>query len=187
MFEDLRGYIQMASGLTEVTAAKAKELAMNLVSQGMQLTTKAPDVVGQVQDMADGLVTTSKENREMLIGLIRAEVDRSVGRLGFVREDELAALRRHVQRVEQQLLDLKATRPAFPDLVKAADSAAEPDVEVVKVEASPEESDERAVTETAFNQVEFNEVEFIEVAAEEVADEEPKRKIILVQEDSSGE
>lgn len=39
----------------------------------------------------------------MLIGLIRTEVDRTVGRMGFVREDELAALRRQVQRLEEEL------------------------------------------------------------------------------------
>ena len=49
MFEDLRGYLQMASGLTEVTAAKAKEIAMALVSQSLNMSAKAPDVVGQVQ------------------------------------------------------------------------------------------------------------------------------------------
>lgn len=108
MFEDLRSYLQMASGLTEGTAAKAKDIAVSLVSQGMNMSTKAPDVVGQVQELADDLISTSKENREMLLGLIRAEVDRAVGRMGFVREDELAALRRHVQRLEQQLFDLKS-------------------------------------------------------------------------------
>jgi polyhydroxyalkanoate synthesis regulator phasin len=118
MFEDLRGYLQMASGLTEVTASKAKEIALGLVNQGMNMSAKAPDVVGQVQELADDLVSTSKENREMLLGLIRAEVDRAVGRMGFVREDELAALRRHVQRLEQQLFDLKSgsssPEPAAP-------------------------------------------------------------------------
>ena len=118
MFEDLRGYLQLASGLTEVTASKAKEIAMGLVSQGMNMSAKAPDVVGQVQELADDLISTSKENREMLLGLIRAEVDRAVGRMGFVREDEIAALRRHVQRLEQQLFDLKSgssvPEPATP-------------------------------------------------------------------------
>ncbi len=136
MFEDLRGYLQMASGLTEVTAAKAKEIAMALVSQSLNMSAKAPDVVGQVQELADDLVSTSKENREMLLGLIRSEVDRAVGRMGFVREDELAALRRHVQRLEQQLLDLKSgvgdetsTQASQPT---ARDSAAPADIPLKK-------------------------------------------------------
>ncbi len=109
MLEDLRGYIQMASGLTEVTAARARDMAVSLVNQGLSLTTKAPDVVGQVQEMADDLVSTSKSNREMLIGLIRTEVDRAVGRMGFVREDELAALRRRVEHLEGS-----SERPSTP-------------------------------------------------------------------------
>ncbi len=136
MFEDLRGYLQMASGLTEVTASKAKEIALGLVNQGMNMSAKAPDVVGQVQELADDLVSTSKENREMLLGLIRAEVDRAVGRMGFVREDELAALRRHVQRLEQQLSDLKssssAPEPAAPAAAAGAPAGATSDIPVKK-------------------------------------------------------
>ena len=95
--------ITASPGLTEVTAAKARDAAMALVSQGMQVSGKTTDVVGSVQDLADDLVTTSKENREMLVGLIRTEVDRAVGRMGFVREDELAALRARVEGLEAEL------------------------------------------------------------------------------------
>lgn len=103
MLEGLRGYVQLATGLTEVTASKARDAAMGLVNQGMQLTGKTPDVMGSVQDIADDLVTTSKQNREMLIGLIRTEVDRAVGRMGFVREEELAALRTRVEHLEAEV------------------------------------------------------------------------------------
>ena len=63
MLDDLRGYLQLATCLTEVTANKAKEAAMSLVGQGFSLSTKAPDVVGQVQELADDLMSTSKSNR----------------------------------------------------------------------------------------------------------------------------
>jgi polyhydroxyalkanoate synthesis regulator phasin len=108
MLDEIRGYLQMASGLTEVTAAKAREIAMALVGQGMNLGTKAPDVVGQVQELADDLMATSKGNRDLLTNMIRSEVDKAVGRMGFVREDELAALRRHVQRLESELGDMRS-------------------------------------------------------------------------------
>jgi polyhydroxyalkanoate synthesis regulator phasin len=112
----------MASGLTEVTAAKAREIAMALVGQGMSLGTKAPDVVGQVQELADDLVATCKGNRDLLTNMIRSEVDKAVGRMGFVREDELAALRRHVQRLELEVGDMRAelsNRPQAPILDNA--------------------------------------------------------------------
>ncbi|MDD2858465.1 MAG: hypothetical protein PHU75_07305 [Candidatus Nanopelagicales bacterium] len=122
MLNDLRGYIELANGLSEVTSAKAKEIAMMLVSQGLALSTKAPDVKGQIQELADELLSTSRHNREMLVGLVRAEVDRTVSRMGFVREDELAAVRRHVQRLEQQLHELQG-KGAAPKKSAAKKSA----------------------------------------------------------------
>jgi polyhydroxyalkanoate synthesis regulator phasin len=103
MLEGLRGYVQLATGLTEVTASKAKDAAMSLVNQGLSVSGKTPDVVGSVQDIADDLVTTSKQNRELLVGLVRTEVDRAVGRMGFVREDELAALRTRLENLEAKV------------------------------------------------------------------------------------
>ncbi len=111
MLDDLRTYLQMASGMTEATTAKARDAVAGLLATGLALTTKAvpaPEMMGQVQELADDLVTTSKNNREMLTGLIRSEVDKAVGRMGFVREDELAAVRRHVQKLEAQIQDLQA-------------------------------------------------------------------------------
>ena len=120
MLDALRGYVQLATGLTEVTMAKAREAAAALLAQGLDLG-NVPDVPGkdsavsaatvaasQVQGLADDLLETSKQNRELLTGLVRTEVDRAAGRLGFVREEELAAVRRHVSRLETQLAEVRA-------------------------------------------------------------------------------
>ncbi|MCX8527940.1 MAG: hypothetical protein ORN20_07360 [Candidatus Nanopelagicales bacterium] len=112
MLNDLRTYLQLATGVTEATAAKAREVVSGLVAQGINLTSKVQpvqDVADQVQELADELVETSRNNRELLVGMIRSEVDKAVGRMGFVREDELAALRRHVQRLETELEDMRST------------------------------------------------------------------------------
>ena len=131
MLDDLRNYLQMASGLTEATTAKAKDVVTGLISTGistgMSLGSKAapaPEMMGQVQELADDLVATSKNNRDMLTAMIRSEVDKAVGRMGFVREDELAALRRHVQRLEQQVADLRDATEAAPAETTAAPAAA---------------------------------------------------------------
>lgn len=130
MLDDLRNYLQMASGLTEATTAKAKDVVTGLISTGistgMSLGSKAapaPEMMGQVQELADDLVATSKNNRDMLTAMIRSEVDKAVGRMGFVREDELAALRRHVQRLEQQVADLRDATEAVPAETTAAPAA----------------------------------------------------------------
>jgi len=130
VLDDVRGYLQLVSGLTEVTAAKAREIASLLIGQGLSLGTKAPDVVGQVQELADELVATSKENRDLLTGMIRSEVDKAVGRMGFVREDELAALRRHVQRLETEVGQLRADVSQHSP--SAAPAAAESPTSIVK-------------------------------------------------------
>lgn len=103
MIDALRAYLQLASGLAEVSAARAKEAATSIVAQGAEAT-KSPDVVASgLSTMAEDFVEQSKTNSEILLGLIKTEVDRAVGRMGFVREEELAAVRRHVQRLEAQL------------------------------------------------------------------------------------
>ena len=137
MLDALRGYVQLASGLGEVAVGKAREVASGLLSQGIDLD-KVPDVpgkdsavdaakvaAGQVQALTDTLLEQSTQNRELMVGLVRTEVDRAAGRLGFVREDELAAVRRHVSRLENQLADVRAqvTRSAAPSA--AASGAAE--------------------------------------------------------------
>lgn len=97
----VRNYLEMASGLTEATASKAMEVAGSLIAQGVSLGTKQPaDVASSVAQAADDLMAQSKTNRDLLIGLIRTEVDKAIGRVGFVREDELAALRLRVEKVE---------------------------------------------------------------------------------------
>ena len=148
MLDDLRSYLQMASGLTEATTSKARDVVTGLISTGLSLSTKAvpaPEMMGQVQDLADDLVATSKNNRDMLTGMIRAEVDKAVGRMGFVREEELAALRRHVQRLEQQVQDLDAvvaSQPAPAAPVEPEPAPVEPAAEGAAADASgaPSES-----------------------------------------------
>ena len=101
----LRNYLEMATGLTEATAAKAIEVAGSLIAQGMSLGTKQPaDMASSVAQAADDLMAQSKTNRDLLIGLIRTEVDKAIGRVGFVREDELAALRARVEKVESVMV-----------------------------------------------------------------------------------
>jgi polyhydroxyalkanoate synthesis regulator phasin len=95
-----------------LTLTKAKEIAIELVNQGMALSSKAPDIKGQVQELADDLLSTSRNNREMLLGLVTSEVDRAVSRMGFVREDELAAVRRHVQRLEKEIAEFRIASAA---------------------------------------------------------------------------
>lgn len=96
--------MQLAAGLVESTTEKAMETASNLVSHASEAGSKGPEAVtAQVQGIAEDLIEQSRTNRELMVGLVRTEVERTVGRMGFVREEELAAVRKHVERLERQL------------------------------------------------------------------------------------
>lgn len=122
----LKNYVELATGLTEVTANKAKDAAMALIAQGVSLGSKQPaDVAATVQQAADDLVALSKTNRDLLIDMIRGEVDKAVGRMGFVREDELAALRARLEKLEKQVASqsTSASTSAAPATTESTVSA----------------------------------------------------------------
>lgn len=108
--DSLRAYLALASGLAEVTLEKARQAARDFLAEGVDLNSAAATaeqaargLQDQVSTMAEDLLEQGKANREALIGVVRSEVDKAVGRLGFVREEELAALRAHVMRLEAQM------------------------------------------------------------------------------------
>jgi polyhydroxyalkanoate synthesis regulator phasin len=104
VIETLRSYMQLAAGLLESASERAKDSASDLISQGMEAGTKGPETVSaQMQGIAEDLIEQGRTNRELMIGLVRTEVERTVGKMGFVREEELAAVRKHVERLERQL------------------------------------------------------------------------------------
>jgi polyhydroxyalkanoate synthesis regulator phasin len=112
--ETLRGYLALAGGLTEVTRAKALAQAKALLNED----TLTPVVAGgvraqaQVQALADELVAAGRANRELLKGLVRAEVERVVGGLGVAGRDELDALRASVDRMERRIAVLESAAAA---------------------------------------------------------------------------
>jgi len=109
VIDAMRGYVQLANGLGEVTRQKASQVARQLVDQGGGLVSGvassagSADLARQVQGLAEDLLATSRTNRDILIGLIRTEVERTVNRLGLVGADELSAMARVVERLQNQL------------------------------------------------------------------------------------
>ncbi|TDW79222.1 MULTISPECIES: polyhydroxyalkanoate synthesis protein PhaF [Kribbella] len=103
VMDALRGYVQLANGLTEVTKQKALAAAKALLQQtgADALTTKA-------SDLADEIVATSKSNRQLLQAIVSNEVEGAVARLGFVRSEEVAALTRRVKTLETELAEARA-------------------------------------------------------------------------------
>lgn len=107
----MRPYLQLASGLLGMSAAKAAELAQGLWTQGGDVVGGA---VGGAVDQGVQAASSASEQVAALMSpdqiraLVREEVDRVARRLGFAREDEVASLRREVGRLEQQVTALEA-------------------------------------------------------------------------------
>lgn len=92
----MSGYLKLATSLATAGAGKATETVSTLLTLG---------------------------DRDALVALVRTEVDQVIGRMGLVREDELAALRRHVDCLEHELADLRAQAGAAPASTKASAAA----------------------------------------------------------------
>ena len=113
MREELKPYLDMANGLTEITRQRATEVAKALIAQGMALSAKGGVSDKDVRDVADEVLSSVKENREFLLELVRTEVQKATGAMGFVHTDELDALRRHIERLERQVTTVKAQLAEF--------------------------------------------------------------------------
>jgi len=109
----LRAYLQIASGVGEVTRQRALEAARAALAAspaGVVLPVATAGVDGltaQVSALADDLLASGRANRELLRQLVRAEVETVVTRLGLGGqgdlEAQLAASRAHVRELEQSL------------------------------------------------------------------------------------
>jgi polyhydroxyalkanoate synthesis regulator phasin len=111
VMDALRGYVQLANGLTEVTRQRAQQAAKALLQQtGAEPIAK--DLTTKVTDLADEIVATSKSNRALLQAIVSNEVEGAVARLGFVRAEEVDALNRRIDTLERQAA--AASAPATP-------------------------------------------------------------------------
>src|SRR3954454_8138181 len=106
-FESVRGYVQLASGLGELTRARALEAAQGLLALPSMAGTTGK-MAGQVGALAEEILAAALANRDNPTALVRGEVDVAVSRLGLVpaadlegARDEVARLRAEVNRLRE--------------------------------------------------------------------------------------
>lgn len=108
VFESVRGYVQLASGLSDLTRARATEAAHGLLSlQGTGLETGSKLAV-QVSALAEELLVAATANRHSLIALVRSEVDSAVNRLGLVSAEKLAEAQAEAARLRAEVIGLRS-------------------------------------------------------------------------------
>jgi polyhydroxyalkanoate synthesis regulator phasin len=109
VLDGLRGYLQLANGLTDVTRDRARAVARTLLTQGEAgVDAVVPQPMReQVGSLADDLLATSRANRDLLVGLVRAEADRAVNRLGLAMRGELDAVIQQVRDLDDRVQELQ--------------------------------------------------------------------------------
>ena len=100
MAEALQAYINMVTGVTRSTKAKAAATARALLRQAGLEKAATGD---RATKLAEEIMNASRANRELLQHLMTAEVDKAAARLGFARAEEVQALRDEIAGLRAQL------------------------------------------------------------------------------------
>lgn len=111
-FESIRGYLQLASGLVEVTRAKATEAAMSLLT--LPSTLSGGTLSTQAQDLAEELMAAATANRSNLIALVRSEVEKAVAKASLMPLDELDRARAGMAKLSSDVEELRDEVLAMP-------------------------------------------------------------------------
>lgn len=125
VFESVRGYVQLASGLSELTRARATEAAQGLLSlQGTGIETGSKLAV-QVSALAEELLVAATTNRHNLTALVRTEVDAAISRVGLVSAEKLQESQAEAARLRAEIEGLRsassrATATKKPAVKKSA-------------------------------------------------------------------
>jgi len=96
-----RGLVQLLTEISESAVTKGLQVAAGLSAglDGLNPT----DLPTKVAGVADDVVDQGRAQTDLIVSLVRSEVEKTAGRMGFVREEELAAVRRHVAKLESAL------------------------------------------------------------------------------------
>ena len=119
MAEAFQTYINMVTGVTRSTQAKAAATARALLKQA-GLEDVATEASGRVTKLAEEIMNASRTNRELWQHFVAAEVDKAAARLGFARADEVQELRDEIAGLRAQLKDATARMAKSAPVKKAA-------------------------------------------------------------------
>lgn len=123
--EAVQNYVNLVSGLTRTTRARAVAGARAVLAQA-GLEDVATDAGGRVSKLADEIVAASKANRELMRNLIASEVEQVVSHLGFARAEELERLRREVGDLQQAVRDLGGPVPTASSRARSKSAPTRP-------------------------------------------------------------
>jgi hypothetical protein len=107
-FESVRGYVELASGLSDLTRSRAKEAAQGLLSIPAAGIATGGKMAVQVSALADELLAAATANRSSLTMLVRSEVDIAINRLGLVPVQRLDEAQAETARLRVEVARLRS-------------------------------------------------------------------------------
>jgi polyhydroxyalkanoate synthesis regulator phasin len=109
-FESVRSYVQLASGLGELTRARALEAAQGLLALpgAGEVTRRAM----HASTVADQLLEAARANRASLLTLVRTEIETALQRADLVRAADLEAARTTLSALAGEVADLRSALAA---------------------------------------------------------------------------
>ena len=102
MAEAFQTYINMVTGVTKSSQAKASATARALLKQA-GLEDVATEASERVTKLAEEIMNAGRTNRELWQHFVAAEVGKAAARLGFARADDVEALRDEIASLRAQL------------------------------------------------------------------------------------
>jgi len=136
----IQNYLALVNGLTRMTRQMAMTSARTLLSAA-GLEDKANEAGERVSKLAEEILLANRANRELVENLVTAEVDKAAARWGFVRNDDVQALREEVAELRETLARSSAPVSQQPPLggTPATEQAAPEHPTLVKSEPLPYE------------------------------------------------
>src|ERR1019366_3200131 len=124
-FESVRPYVQLASGLSDLTRARAMEAAQGLLTLPAAGIATGTKMASQAVDLADEVLAVAMANRLSLTALVRSEVEVAISALGLVPVQKLEEVQAEAARLRAENAQLRSasSRAAAP---KAAAKASAP-------------------------------------------------------------
>jgi len=111
VFESVRGYVELASGLGELSRARALEAAQGLLALPASGVATGTKMAMQASALADELLSAAAANRANLTALVRTEVDTAVTRLGLVPAQKLEESRAEAAALRAEVARLRSAAP----------------------------------------------------------------------------
>ena len=107
-FESVRAYLQLASGLSDLTRARAMEAAQGLLTLPVSSMATGTKMASQASALADELLAATVANRANLTALVRSEVDAAISRLGLVPAQKLEDAQAETAKLRKEVATLRS-------------------------------------------------------------------------------